>query len=1311
MHHANIPSTAFHSQSNSAQCSKSNSTSNETIARVSSSWNKRQEELDKIIVVNQSSSLIMENAKNKSATDESVLNPFGALQHGLINQRHQQKSHIQGIVENVSYMTDGISKSKMENFDTVENVKKYRGKTLTLSSKKRKQTHTKSLLPPVLWIHHNPNRAKLSERYKASTLTPTVRIGLMPAFNIYWIQPTQLLQVADPEVSESYVQGGKDENSYYIKQLNSPNSNALAMVLCHGSTVYVAMLRGFRDIFSSFSKSQVDKITPTKEVAAKLTPEKIRGVCHRVAVESGFTQGVGQCRCLPLATWNEVMLKLYNKIPTQKKKAAKNPLNKITALVKAFDDEYTTQIECFGVLADSAMYEDELNALVNGVAEIYAEHGGVLFRQALAKLNYKKEEIKSKAGMAASALKRNGATTVIEVDTSVAVSVKTVQIEINHLKERVGDIARTIINCPVTSPTEHVCKNMLVSPSCYMQYIGLENTPTFQDLKDACGDKHGLKNDIMVMLLGNRAQDLWVACITLILSAHKQGLDCSKIMGESNATSNGNKISGYDADGHIGSIVHACTQGGYKKQQNTFSCHFSQVIAFGKPNIKKSWKNISKQLNDMVLANFPDDTESSSTFKTLQLNIGMATKIRTLTQKPKERTTYIQHLKWVFILYVENLPVGEKPTVENFISVMLSPMGVSFCDAYLSWVSTGYYRLRAKAHAKMKGENVSLPAHIKLMDVTSKASIHNTIFGQTADDIFDVLEALILAEWSNDQKILCSAQMNSKYFPMTHANSHLGRAAGAMSYWLIGAIRILQQFAPRPGILEQIYIYTKEQWLSIQPGANFQKELRLGLSFVTGSFGDIEYIHAHKTCGNGGEASPLFEQKAAVGNICKSGQWSGTGTDGAWDFSGLTTTFSRFKEAADIVGSDPMNRKYIINIKDPLNSASNFKVMTSHVVSSPAMPVFDKYHHFMHQAETDLRSYKDLFHPLESCSGQGMEKHIPKLAAQGITPCHRPPKGCRRDHTLAKNTSHSKTSQLIQKLFKECIAPAIASQKPIEMNKLWGLKTIKKPYGDIGTRGVVTGKIKASSVYTFKANNVAVLSNLARFAHLNITQRKLDSVLLNCTEIAAGRLHVSANYFGRQTKISRLIAIRECLRQIPDWDVDEVSDRRLNKAIVNMSKLEGHELYKIIKLHYLDVHKTSLGSPSENFEHFDKRIRAHPIQPVFSLSGIESWPDTTVPSTAITRDVTMPPIQHAWNDVRNLTIAEQNLNMTTLTAYKESLQWIIDNQQMLQEKDKGIIRWFEERMNYDPMDLEVPQRKSPRGKKKRKRVTKTIVSM
>jgi hypothetical protein len=1230
-------------------------------------------------------------------------------------------AHALNISEMCSELTrnEKISTTRMEDSPTVEGSKNERkiseknftASTTTHPKKKRRESPTSHQLPPTLWIHRFPHKKKQGERYKSSTFSPTVRNGIMEAFNLIWIQPTQNAKNYENKdlITENFVQGGKDENSFYVRQLNQKTSDAVAMVLARNNTVFVAMLRGFHEIFESFNKGQADRALPNKDAVKKITPDLVRGIAHRIALDSGFPKGVGLCRCLPLAAWNAVMQGLYNRIPqSQQRKANKNPLKKIMPLVTTFNDEYEMQNDINGLEAthDVEMYEDSLNKLINACAVVYLKHGASLFKAALAKIEHKHDFIKSQAGRRAAALKKaKKPTAPVEATTTVPVEVseQTVQIQINHLVDRINSVAEVLRNCAVATPAEHVCREMLTQPSAYMKYVGKDVTCTVTEMMFAIGDRHGSKNDLMAQVLGQRSSNLWIGCITLVLAAHKKGLDCSKIAGEANAEGTRNKISGYDANAHMGTVTRATIQGSYKKVKDTFKCQHSSILKHASAEIKTSWKVASAELNTLVLENFPDDSGIAETFARLQLFVGQKKKVHGLIQT-KHRTAAIQHLKWVWVLYCEMLPTNQTPTTDNFISVMLSPMGVSLCSAYLAWVATGMYRLKVRALSGLE-----IPSHINLQDLSKKPSIENTLFGTPADDLIDVLAALVYTEWSPEKSILASVQQNAKQTKCTpwHANTNLGRSAAAWMYWLLGSCRIVQHFAPRPGILEQIQIITKSDWEARQPGLNDQAELRLGLFFILDG-NNIEYSHAHKVTGSGGKADPAFDAKAAHGFIKQGSEWSGivgstTSTQGKWDASILQRTFRRYQDAARIIGGDPLSRKYIIDVKDPLTN--KFKVMTSAIVSSPVMPVFTRYHAAVEQEQPENRTFEKVMQPLTKLNGQGMKKHLSTLKQQGIVPTHRPPTGCLMDNTLSKGKNHTKTAKRVAELFKHSIAPAIASGKPILMDKLFNLNSVPK------SKDLSSGKVVASSVYKFMQLNVASKQNMARFG---ISEEKLKSVRLNCIEIAAGRLHVHPNWFGRQTKISQLISIRACLRQIPDWDDGEAPDRRVVTAITNMAADQLHEtMDKIVKVHYCDVHKTELGNPVTYFAKFDERIRAHPVKPIFSLQGIQEWPSTTVEphshegfssSSSSSSDSGMSLVQKAWTDVRLLTVVEQNMNMTCLTAYRDSLQWIIDNQTWLSTKEPGIIDWFNSRANYDPMEMEVePQRRTPRAKK-RKRV-------
>ena len=134
-------------------------------------------------------------------------------------------------------------------------------------------------------------------------------------------------------------------------------------------------------------------------------------------------------------------------------------------------------------------------------------------------------------------------------------------------------------------------------------------------------------------------------------------------------------------------------------------------------------------------------------------------------------------------------------------------------------------------------------------------------------------------------------------------------------------------------------------------------------------------------------------------------------------------------------------------------------------------------------------------------------------------------------------------------------------------------------------------------------------------------------------------------------------------------------------------------------MNYSDIHKTLLGDPEKFFEHFDTRVRAHPIPAIFSLAnGIESFPDTLVP--CIDYDESLSPLQRALKDVRMLTTQEQMQNLATLSVYKSLLQFIIDHQNEIPLHQHCVLHWFRKRSEYDPANLEQSSRRSPRKRQK-----------
>ena len=1243
-------------------------------------------------------SLVMEGSQSASKTIPSVLQPLIP-----VNKR-------KALSEFEDIASRKLKFSRISDFPTVLD-------SHTFSKRKAQKTNTKSStksFPPnsllntteSFWIHYHPENKHLRTRF---TRTPDVltRVGMTTAYNVFWVTPKSTAHTDKINESdlENFVQGGKNQDSFYVRQLNRPSSDSIAMLLAHGTEIHIALVTGLQQIFPSFSAAQINKIYPSKEQVEKLSPETVRGIAHCIATSSGFPKGVSTCRCVPLQTWDKMMMSMFRKVTSLKKKV--NPATPILALISNFENEYAAQESVYGLEEnhDTEMYDDELQALIRGLAQYYLEFKAKAFMAMLKSVKKKRNFIKVKSATLAGQLKIAGwQPTPSESFTAAvdAADVQRVQLQIENLQSRVADNARIIINCRPDKPEVQSAKQMLKS-SAYMKYCGEENEIQLEDMVSALNSKAGGKNPMMVGILGQRAQAIWIGALTVVLHAWAAKIDCSGIRAEHNKTGSGNKCSGYDSGSHLGSVSLACTQGGNEQQKDTFSCRFEAVCKFAGPSIKKAWLVVEAELVELVSGVFPNESGIQAAFKDLQMQVGMSSRMAKLTQV-KNRRLAVTDLKWIFLLYCEMLPVGQIPTTQNFIQVMVSKLGVSLCNVYLAWVSTGLYRLKIKAH---KGHK--LPAHIKLQDDAKTTTINNSLTGVAAEDLFDVLECLVGTEWSPDQTILFSAQENARNHNLSecHTNIALGRAAAASMYWLLGCIRTTEQFAMRPGVLEQMHFRTSEQWKAIQPKNVSGAELRLGLNFILHPFGDIEYCHAHKTVGDGSVADPLFESKAARGWIRKSGQWksdSQAHKDGSFDSTKLSTVFARFKEAAEIRGGNPAGRQFLINVKDPLTG--QYVVSTSSVVSSPVMPLYSKYHHFLNEklSSASPQKFDEMMSPLLKINPQSIGGKLATLASQGITPCYRPPRGCFIDHTLAKGKNHSKTGKFIEELFKDVIAPAIVNGTQLEMNKRWDMKTVKPPL-----IGLAPGKIVASSVYNFKETNTATMANLSRFE--GMTAEKLASTKLVCAKIMTGELKVHPNYFGRQTQLSQLVAVLQVLRQLPDWTNGEAGDRRLAAAIKKMSANQLHELAEIIEKHYLDVHKTSLGNPVSLFSRFDDRIRAHPTQPIFSLAGIEQWPCTIVePSTvdsfsssSSSSSTSSSALERALDNVQLLTVQEQIFNLATLTAYRDSLQWIIDNQDWLREKDSLVLVWFEKRANYDAMEVEQPIRHSPRGKKRRKR--------
>ena len=91
----------------------------------------------------------------------------------------------------------------------------------------------------------------------------------------------------------------------------------------------------------------------------------------------------------------------------------------------------------------------------------------------------------------------------------------------------------------------------------------------------------------------------------------------------------------------------------------------------------------------------------------------------------------------------------------------------------------------------------------------------------------------------------------------------------------------------------------------------------------------------------------------------------------------------------------------------------------------------------------------------------------------------------------------------------------------------------------------------------------------------------------------------------------------------------------MSAAANAQAKVEGHEGNGKVEKKgsvplnfYCKIFGLALGNPAKYFEHFDRRVRAHPTPAVFSLEGgIESFPSLIAP--CIEHDASVSPLERA----------------------------------------------------------------------------------
>jgi len=248
-----------------------------------------------------------------------------------------------------------------------------------------------------------------------------------------------------------------------------------------------------------------------------------------------------------------------------------------------------------------------------------------------------------------------------------------------------------------------------------------------------------------------------------------------------------------------------------------------------------------------------------------------------------------------------------------------------------------------------------------------------------------------------------------------------------------------------------------------------------------------------------------------------------------------------------------------------------------------------------------------------------------------------------------------------------------------------------------------TGNVTKESVYIMEDDNT--VANLTHDINgKEITAQDKKDFMVMARAVANGDLIIHPSQFGRQTNISHILGVLLTARHIAGWQQgDDSTDGVLMSRLDAQAKLEGHEGTKkkandrndsVLSKFYCKLFKTTLGNPEQYFEHFDRRVRAHPTAAVFSLEGIESFPSTLV--ECIPHNPAESPLVRALKDVRLLTIREQMQNLAVLSVYKSLLLFIIERQHEIPKHQECVLRWFGERANPPEMEQEV--RESPRKK-------------
>jgi len=1198
--------------------------------------------------------------------------------------------------------------------------------------RKRKPFHPQPLIKQKqhsypnkhFWVHLN-RPANVASQFGVSTETPKKRNGLMKGCNIYWVKPSGI-QSTNSEITEGSVPGGQTHQSHYVTELCKYNANATVLLLTRGGTVDVAFLKPLEEVFEGWTDRQIGSVWPKKKDLDKMSEPDIREIANRVFRRNGGN-GVAKLKCLTLAAFQNIVTALGAKPPRVGAVADAIGLTTIKPLIQNF--EMLFQVWASRPGNNSHMYATHRAAVVQELAD-YVRAGDIpRYNAAAALLTSDKSAIDSEVFTMASTkgILATAPTTTPFAAALPSVDAQMYEFKLNRLLNCVNTVAGIISKLTVTTQHSQVCKKMLEG-SAYMQWIGTNCVPMLDDMLSACGSDNGSSNDNMRRMMRQRSQDTWYGILCCIVMCYNSKIDCESIMGEGNATGSDNEVSCYDRMSHLGKVKRNTAYGSKHIVPRGFCVNFASILKVSKKNnIRAAWNRIFEEMKTFSDNLKWSNTMIDKTFTTLQIHIevvdphGRANRGGTLKGEKnkwldgKKRHTTLGELKWIFILYMESLPSGQQPTLNNFLTTLMSPMGAVFCDCYLAWLATGVYNLRRRYIQDYQ----SVPTWIKERKTTTKEipTILNTIQGTAARLLFRAFEKMIHIEFPPNKTILKSAQDNAVGYPESesHANTALGRCAGARGYWLLSAVRFTETLAPRSSLIDQVRVIEEAHWKKIQPDLNLQYEFRRGMCFIRGQFGSIKLVLAQsKICGAQAKSnSALFDSKKHEVELYTPG--------GGYHphYSSLSTVLPRVLDAYDIVTGPPELRDYTIRVKDTSGLWINHRATN---FPSPSFPEYSFDYAKLPQPDKMVgydqlfKKFREDYEEIRNVNNDGkkitFEKQNPSpahnaaVASVGVQMCSFPPRG-NAYHTLANKTSADGTNKLIRLMFND-ICKAMMNDEPIQMGNpknggIWNLQQIPPP-----VQGHVVGKINSQSRYTFKSDNV-----LSKLIDQGFTSEEITALREICRAVSTGDLIVHPSWFGRQTQLAYKIGILFCARQIVGWIIgDSSSDGILNARANAQAKAEGHEGNGDVVKNgsipldfYCKSFATFLGNPSKYFEHFDRRVRAHPTPCRFSLeNGIESFPSTLVPYVG--HDSTQSPLVRALDNVHKLTTREQMQNLSTLAVYRGLLEFIIERQRDFPVHQQCILRWFNERATYDDSMLEQEHRMSPR--KKQKKIIKSM---